>query len=107
MIDLSANIGSERVFQIYRKIVKPASVIMSKETLEIMSSGDFFGAIDKMLEHEADVMELLATLEEKTIEEYKNDMNLLTLPTALMEIMKNETLMSFLSSARAGKPEKP
>lgn len=106
MIDLSANIGSERVFQIYKKITKPASVLMSRETLDILATGDIFGTIDKMLEHDKEVLELLAILEEKSVEEYAKTMSLLTIPTTLAGILKNETLMSFLSSARAEKPEK-
>ncbi len=90
---------NEQALEVLADIIEPAAAICAdKELAKIMKNGGKkIAAVQRLLrEHKSQVIEILAALERVPVDEYQ--VNILTLPMRLMEILGDRELMQLFQS---------
>lgn len=100
MRKLSEYKGDEAL-ELLADLVDPAIEIMADADIaQMLKSGRYIGAVKPILKaHKQAVLQILALLNGKTVEEYKKEVNLFTIPKALLELLNDPDLMSLFTSA--------
>lgn len=91
-----SDIKGENSLDVVADLIEPCAEIMSDpEIVNGVRSNVPRIKIVKMAlkKHKDSVIEILATLEQKTVEEYKKEMTLLSLPLALLDVLNDEALL--------------
>lgn len=94
-----SELKGEEALEVLAEIVKPAAEICAdKELVELLrKGGKKISAIQRLLRvHKKPVLEILAALERVPAEEY--EVNILTLPVRLLEILNDNELMALFRS---------
>lgn len=94
-----SDIKDEKALDLLADIIEPAIEIMSDN--EIRNAYEDKSSIPKIVKilikkHKKSIIEILAVLDGVPVEEYH--INVLTLPTKLIEILSDDVLMDFFSS---------
>lgn len=75
-------------------------IIADGEVASVLQKGHYAAAVKPILKaHKQAVLQILALLNGKTVEEYKKEVNLFTIPKALLELLNDPDLMSLFTSA--------
>lgn len=100
MLKLSEYKGEEAV-EILADILDPATEILAdKEVEKIFGEKNYLKLAKYILkQHKASILELLAILERKDVEEYKKEVNIFTLPKTILELLNDKDLLQFFTYA--------
>lgn len=104
MKKLSEYRGDEAL-DLLAELVDPAIEIMADaDVAKKLQNRHFAAAVKPILKnHKQSVLTILALLNGKTVDEYKKEVNLFTIPKALLELLSDPDLMSlFISAEQTG-----
>ena len=95
-----SEIKGEKALDVLADIMEPAIRIMSDKRIAVLAkSGEKIKAVKMAIKgHKKDVIELLASLEQKDPKEYMQEINVLTLPVKLLEILNDDALQNLFTS---------
>lgn len=93
-----SEIKGEAALDFLADIIEPATEIMTDPNMKVLIKAKNKGAIIKSLikDHKKSIIEILAALDGVPVEEYQ--VNVLTLPIKLLELLNDKELMSFFTS---------
>lgn len=93
-----SEIKGEQALDVLADIIEPASEIMTdKAVVDMARSGKKVKAISSAIKnHKKAIVEILAVLDGKEADEY--EVNVLTLPAKLLEILNDQMVMSLFTS---------
>lgn len=93
-----SEIKGEAALDLLADIIEPATEIMTDPNMQKLIKAKNKGAIIKVLikDHKKSIIEILAALDGVSAEEYQ--VNVLTLPIKLLELLNDKELMSFFTS---------
>lgn len=91
----------EEAIELLGEILEPVSTIMAdKQISEMVGKDSKLKVVQYLLKyHSKQVIEILATLDGKTVDEF--DCNLFTLPMMVLNVLNDEVLVNFFSSQLA------
>ena len=92
----------EEALDVLADIIEPLANIITDEEIQEMAKKDNTPVLamvkPAIKNHKRDLIEILARLENKTVEEYEKTMNLLTLPKQVMELLNDSEVQSLFQS---------
>ena len=100
MKKLSEYKGDEAI-ELLADLVDPVlEIISDAEIADQLQKKLYAAAVKPILKaHKQAVLQILALLNGKTVEEYKSEVNLFTIPKALLELLNDPDLMNLFTSA--------
>lgn len=96
-----SEIRGEDAIEILGDVLEPAIVILSDEEVKDAFKGEDnrVKCVTLILKkHKHEIVEILAALEQVPVEQYKDRVNVFTLPIKVLEILNDKDLTDFLSS---------
>lgn len=93
-----SEVKGEAALDLLADIIEPASEIMSDPKVKDVVSAKNKGEIIKLLikSHKKSIIEILAAIDGVPVDKY--DVNVLTLPVKILEILNDQELMNFFTS---------
>lgn len=93
-----SEIKGEAALDLLADIIEPATEIMSDPKIKDLVKVENKGAIIKLLikSHKKSIIEILAAIDGVPVDKY--DVNVLTLPVKILEILNDQELMDFFTS---------
>lgn len=90
----------EEALELLADIIEPAaSIIADKTCVTKFRANKLSGAAYIIKKHKKDALQIMARLEGKSVKDFKNDCNLLTLPTQILAILNDKELLDFFNSS--------
>ena len=93
-----SEVKGEAALDLLADIIEPATEIMSDPNIKEVAKAKNKGAAIKVLikDHKKAIIEILAAIDGVPVEEY--DVNVLTLPVKILEVLNDAELMDFFTS---------
>lgn len=92
----------EEALEVLADIIEPLSIIITDEEIQKMASKKDAAPIKyikpMLKNHKREVIEVLARLENKPVEEYEKEMNLFTLPSAILSLINDPEVKNLFRS---------
>jgi hypothetical protein len=92
----------EEAIDVLADIIEPLTYILADEEIQTLSQQKNVPTlkyVKPMLKnHKAEVIEVLARLENKSVEEYKESLNLITLPMQVLELINDPEVQNLFPS---------
>lgn len=94
-----SDIKGETAIEVLADIIDPIAKIMADNNVRKEYAKSKLHAIKYVIkDHSTEVIEIMARINLKTVEEYRESLNLVTLPVQLLEILNDPDLMSIFQS---------
>ena len=92
----------EEALDVLADIIEPLSNIITDDEIQDLAKNDKTPVLamvkPAIKNHKKDLIEILARLENQPVEEYKEKMNLFTLPKQVLELLNDPEVQSLFSS---------
>lgn len=91
----------EEAIDVLADIIEPLSIILIDEEIQKLAEkkvAPLFYVKPILKVHKKEIIEILAILDRKTVEDYKKDLNLLTLPMQVLELINDPEVQNLFSS---------
>ena len=92
----------EEVLDVLADIIEPLTVVLGDPEMQELSKQKDTPAIayikPALRNHKKEIIEILARLENETVEEYKSHLNLLTLPVAILDLINDPEVSHLFQS---------
>ena len=92
----------EEALDVLADIIEPLSNIITDDEIQELAKNDKTPVIamvkPAIKNHKKELIEILARLENQSVEEYREKMNLLTLPKQVLELLNDPEVQSLFSS---------
>lgn len=96
------DIKGEEAIEVLADVIEPLTAIFADKEMLKLANGDGATAIKyisvALKNHKAEVLQIMARLENKPLEEYKKEVNILTLPMQLLTIANDESVKALFNS---------
>lgn len=92
----------EEALDVLADIIEPVTLILGDKEIQELAKehkGPLIKFVKPMIKnHKREVLEILARLENEPVEKYKEKVNILTLPTAILELINDPEIQSLFHS---------
>ena len=92
----------EEALDVLADIIEPVTLILGDKEIQELAKGKNVPPIKfvkpMLKNHKKEILEILARLENEPIEEYKEKVNILTLPTAILELINDPEIQNLFHS---------